>query len=81
MDQDLIYDLTLGMEPKDGVIWVYGIDDDGVMAFTDDGIEEVRLILEYYRNCEPPKSRQPRGPHRTHTEEARPTPVVTDATT
>ena len=44
------------MEPEDGVIWVYGLDDDGVMAFTDDGIEEVRLILEEYRNCAPPKS-------------------------
>jgi len=56
VDEDLIHDITLGMEPEDGAIWVYGLDDDGVMAFTDDGIEEVRLILEEYRNCAPPKS-------------------------
>ena len=46
VDEDLIHTLTLGLEPEDGVIWVYGLDDDdGVLAFTDDGIEEVRLLL------------------------------------
>ena len=54
VDEDLIHTLTLGLEPEDGVIWVYGLDDDdGVLAFTDDGIEEVRLLLaehtEYIR--------------------------------
>lgn len=54
VDEDLIHTLTLGVEPEDGAIWVYGLDDDdGVLAFTDDGIEEVRLILaehtEYIR--------------------------------
>lgn len=55
-DEDLIHDLTLGLEPEDGVIWVYGTDDNGVMAFTDDGIEEVRLILEEHRRRKPPKA-------------------------
>ena len=54
--EDLIHDLTLGLEPEDGVIWVYGIDDDGVLAFTDDGIEEIRLILMEYLNRKPPKA-------------------------
>ena len=54
--EDLIHDLTLGLEPEDGVIWVYGIDDDGVLAFTDDGIEEVRLILMEYQSRNPPKA-------------------------
>ena len=36
VDEDLIHTLTLGLEPEDGVIWVYDIDDDdGVLAFTD----------------------------------------------
>jgi hypothetical protein len=56
VDEELIHDLTLGLEPEDGVIWVYGLDDDGVLAFTDDGIEEVRLILEEYRSRKPPKA-------------------------
>ena len=47
--QDLIHQLTLGLEPEDGVIWVYGVnDDDGIKAFTDEGIEEVELLLEEY---------------------------------
>ena len=60
VDEDLIHNLTLGLEPEDGVIWVYGLDDDdGVLAFTDQGIEEVRLILaehKEYSHQNPPKS-------------------------
>jgi hypothetical protein len=57
VDEDLIHELTVGMEPEDGVIWVYGLDDDdGTLAFTDDGVEEVRLILEEYRRVAPSKS-------------------------
>ena len=56
VDEDLIHDLTLGLEPEDGVIWVYGLDDDAVLAFTDDGIEEVRLILKEHQNRKPPKA-------------------------
>ncbi len=48
--EDLIHDLTLGLEPEDGVIWVYDIDkDDGTLAFTDEGVEEVRLLLAEHR--------------------------------
>lgn len=48
-DEVLIYNLTLALEREDGVIWVYGLnDDDGVLAFTDDGIEVVRLLLEQH---------------------------------
>ena len=54
--EDLIHGITLGLEPEDGVIWIYGIDDDGVLAFTDDGIEEVRLILREYQSRKPPKA-------------------------
>ena len=46
VDEDLIHTLTLGLEPQDGVIWVYELDDDdGILAFTDQGIEEVRLLV------------------------------------
>jgi len=47
VDEDLIHEMTLGLDPEDGVIWVYGADDDGgTLAFTDDGIEEVQLLLD-----------------------------------
>lgn len=57
VEERLIHDLAVGLEPEDGVIWVYGLDDDdGTMAFTDDGIDEVRLLLEEYRRVPPSKS-------------------------
>jgi hypothetical protein len=57
VDEDLIHELTLGLEPEDGVIWVYGVDDDdGILAFTDEGVEEVQLLLEEYNRVAPTKS-------------------------
>jgi len=52
----LIHELTLGLEPEDGVIWVYGVDDgDGTLAFTDEGVEEVELLLAEYNGIRPSK--------------------------
>ena len=57
VDEDLIHELTLGLEPEDGIIWVYGVDDDdGILAFTDEGIQEVQLLLEEYTRAAPSKS-------------------------
>lgn len=56
VSEALIQDLTLGLEPEDGVIWVYGAnDDDGILAFTDEGIEEIKLLLEEYHRVPPSK--------------------------
>jgi hypothetical protein len=46
VDEDLLWDIAGEMEPEDGLIWVYGPGDDGVMAFSDDGIECLRDIIE-----------------------------------
>lgn len=57
VDEDLIHELTIGLEPEDGVIWVYGLDDrDGTLAFNDDGVEEVQLLLEAHNRVRPSKS-------------------------
>ncbi|ANN60860.1 hypothetical protein EFV37_32695 [Mesorhizobium loti] len=54
VSEALIQDLTLGLVPDDGVIWVYGAnDDDGILAFTDEVIEEVKLLLEEYHRVSP----------------------------
>jgi len=54
VSDQLIQELTLDLEPEDGVIWVYGAnDDDGILAFTDEGIEEVKLLLEHYHRASP----------------------------
>ena len=44
-DEDWLHDLSIGMFPEDGCLWVYGVGEDGVPAFTRDGIENMRQIL------------------------------------
>ncbi|TIT17360.1 MAG: hypothetical protein E5W70_32210 [Mesorhizobium sp.] len=57
VSEALVQELTLGLEPQDGVIWVYGaIDDDGIFAFTDEGVEEAKLLLEEYHRVSPSKA-------------------------
>lgn len=50
------------MDTEDGVIWVYGMGDDGVMAFTDFGIENVIELSEYTRKTPKPSSGEIGGP-------------------
>lgn len=38
------------MEPEDGLIWVYDLSDDGVIAFTDFGIENLRELIVIHRD-------------------------------
>lgn len=49
VDEDLLHDLSIGMEPEDGVIMVYGLGEDSITAFTDEGVEELKNLLEAYR--------------------------------
>ena len=44
-DEDWIFDLSINMFPEDGCLWVYGVGEDGVPAFTRDGIENLRQII------------------------------------
>ncbi len=43
------WDVANEMDQEDGLIWVYGPGDDGVMAFTDFGIETLTGIIEIYK--------------------------------
>jgi hypothetical protein len=47
--EDLLHEISIGMQPEDGVIWVYGIGEDAIMAFTDEGIEELKNSLGMHR--------------------------------
>jgi hypothetical protein len=38
------------MDPEDGVIWVYGLGDDHVMAFTDAGIENLIELIKMHKH-------------------------------
>ena len=41
-DEDWLFELSIDMFPEDGCLWVYGIAEDGVTAFTEYGIECLR---------------------------------------
>jgi hypothetical protein len=47
-DEDWLCEVAGEMEIEDGVIWVYGIGQDGILAFTDFGIES---LIELVRMC------------------------------
>ncbi|MFD1192717.1 hypothetical protein [Phenylobacterium conjunctum] len=49
VDEHLLHDISIGMEPEDGVIMVYGLGEDSITAFTDEGIEELKNLLEAHR--------------------------------
>ena len=44
-NENWIFDLSIDMFPEDGCLWVHGVGEDGVPAFTRDGIENLRQII------------------------------------
>ena len=50
-DADWLAEVANEMKPEDGLIWVCGPsdDDNGVMAFTDDGIEALAELVKIYK--------------------------------
>ncbi|HEY0911106.1 MAG TPA: hypothetical protein VGD75_12830 [Bradyrhizobium sp.] len=49
-DEDWLYDVASEMEPEDGVIWVYGIGEDGALAFTDFGIDSLIDLIKMHKD-------------------------------
>jgi hypothetical protein len=53
-DEDWLSDVAYGMDPEDGLIWVFGLGDDRVMAFTDMaftdfGIENLMELIRIHK--------------------------------
>jgi hypothetical protein len=44
-DEDWLFDLAGDMFPEDGCLWVYGVGENGGLAFTRDGIECLQQII------------------------------------
>jgi hypothetical protein len=44
-DEDWLHELSIDMFPEDGCLRVYGVAEDGVTAFTRDGIECLQQII------------------------------------
>jgi len=38
-DEDWLRDLSINIDPEDGYLWVYGIGEDGLVAFARDGTD------------------------------------------
>jgi hypothetical protein len=48
-DEDWLRDVANETEIEDGVIWLYGVGEDGVQAFTDFGIENLIELVRMYK--------------------------------
>jgi hypothetical protein len=44
-DEDWLRELSIDMFAEDGCLWVYGLGEDGITAFTDYGIECLKQII------------------------------------
>jgi hypothetical protein len=49
-NEDWLSDVANEMETEDGVIWVYGIGEDGLLAFTDFGIENLKDLVRMHKD-------------------------------
>ncbi len=60
-DEDWLFELSINMDPEDGCLHVHGVGDDGLTAFTRDGIENLRQIITDLRAAghAPPKRGTP----------------------
>jgi hypothetical protein len=56
-DVDFLFDVAIEMEPEDGLIWVLGLDDKSVMAFTDDGVDSLFELIKINRETKPREER------------------------
>jgi hypothetical protein len=45
------------MEPEDGLIWVLGLGDESVMAFTDEGVDSLVELIKIHRETTPREQR------------------------
>ena len=48
-DEARLWDVANEMDQEDGLIWVYGRGDGGIMAFTDFGIETLVNLIEIHK--------------------------------
>jgi len=48
-DEDWLRDVANEMDAEDGLIWVYGAGEDGMMAFTDFGIETLIELVKMHK--------------------------------
>ena len=52
-DVNFLFDAAIEMEPEDGLIWVLGLGDESVMAFTDVGVDSLVELIKIHRETKP----------------------------
>lgn len=52
-DVDFLFEVAIEMEPEDGVIWVQGLEDESVLAFTDFGVDSLVELIKIRRETTP----------------------------
>src|SRR5882724_3559349 len=49
-DEDWLFEVAEEMDTEDGQLWVVGVGEDGMMAFTDDGIENLKELIAIHKD-------------------------------
>ena len=49
-NESWLFDIANEMDIEDGVIWVYGVGDDGMKALTDFGIENLLNLIKIHKD-------------------------------
>jgi hypothetical protein len=44
-DEELLHDIAINMEPEDGCLTVWGVDDVSTVGFTPQGVENLKELL------------------------------------
>ena len=44
-DEDWLHELSIDMFPEDGCLHVYGVGEDGMTAFTEHGVENLKQLI------------------------------------
>ncbi len=50
-DEDWLFEVAEEMDTEDGQLWVVGVGEDGVMAFTDDGIQNLKDLIQLHKDA------------------------------
>ena len=48
-DEDWLWDVALEMDPEDGRMTVFGVNDEGTTGFTSFGIENLKELIEMHK--------------------------------
>ena len=52
-DVDFLFEVAIEIEPEDGVIWVQGLEDESVVAFTNFAVDSLVELIKIRRETTP----------------------------